>query len=50
LLLEQRRGLYAEADLRIVVSDLDTPADIVEKILTAIPTVIKDVYTERNNN
>lgn len=50
LLLEQRRGLYAEADLRIVVSDLDTPADIVEKILTAIPTVIKDFHPERENN
>ena len=50
LLLEQRRGLYAEADIRIVVSDLDTPTDIVEKILTAIPTVIKDFHPERDHN
>jgi shikimate kinase len=41
LLLEQRRGLYTEADLRVTISDLDTPASIVEKILAEIPTVIK---------
>jgi shikimate kinase len=50
LLLEQRRALYAEADIHIIISDLDTPAQIVEKILTAIPTVIKQRHPESDNN
>jgi shikimate kinase len=50
LLLEQRRVLYAEADIHIIISDLDTPTQIVEKILTAIPTVIKQRHPESDNN
>jgi shikimate kinase len=40
-LLEQRRNLYAEADLRIPVSANDTPEQIASRILAEIPTVLK---------
>lgn len=40
-LLEQRRSLYAEADLHIRIAAEDTPEEIVARILAAIPTVLK---------
>lgn len=41
LLLEQRRSLYAQADLHIVIAAEQTPEEIVEQILKLIPTIIK---------
>jgi shikimate kinase len=49
-LLDQRRSLYAEADLHITITALDTPTSTVEKILTAIPTVIRKHQQQTNNN
>lgn len=40
-ILDQRRNLYAEADLHIRISAEDTPEQIVSRIITAIPTVLK---------
>ncbi|MCA1991591.1 MAG: shikimate kinase [Coleofasciculus sp. S288] len=40
-LLDQRRNLYAEADLRIPVNTSDTPEAIASRIIADIPTVIK---------
>jgi shikimate kinase len=37
----QRRDRYAEADLHLPISLSETPAEIVDRILTAIPTVLK---------
>lgn len=40
-LLEQRRSLYSLADLHIKIAR-QTPSEVVEEILQAIPTVLKD--------
>ncbi|NEP58558.1 MAG: shikimate kinase [Symploca sp. SIO2G7] len=40
-LLEQRRSLYAEADLHIRISASETPEQIASQIVTQIPTVLK---------
>ena len=40
-ILEQRRGLYAEADLHIRIDARDTPEQIASQIVTQIPTVLK---------
>ena len=40
-LSEQRQPLYAQADLRITPSSEETPEQIVTRVLTAIPTVLK---------
>ena len=40
-ILEQRRGLYAEADLHIRIDAKETPEQIASKIVTQIPTVLK---------
>lgn len=40
-ILDQRRNLYAEADLHIRISAEDTPEQIVSRIITEIPTVLK---------
>lgn len=40
-ILDQRRNLYAEADLQIPIRADDTPEQIVSRIITEIPTVIK---------
>lgn len=40
-LLDQRRSLYAEADLHIRISADDTPEQITSRIITEIPTVLK---------
>jgi shikimate kinase len=40
-LLEQRQPLYSQADLRITIAEGDTPAEIVTKIIEAIPSVLK---------
>lgn len=40
-LLDQRRSLYAQADLQIVCSLEDTPEQLATRILEQIPTVLK---------
>jgi shikimate kinase len=40
-LLEQRQALYNQADLRISVSEGETPSQIATRVLEAIPTVLK---------
>lgn len=40
-LLEQRQPLYAQADLRVSVSDEETPEQIATRVLEEIPTVLK---------
>jgi shikimate kinase len=40
-LLQERTPLYSQADLRITVSAEDTPEQIVQRIINAIPTVLK---------
>lgn len=44
-ILNQRESIYAESDLRINVAETDTPEAVKEKILAAIPTVIKPELT-----
>ncbi|GFE69745.1 shikimate kinase [Chroococcus sp. FPU101] len=39
-LMEQRRSLYAEADLHISIENAQTPEEIVNQIVTTLPTVI----------
>ncbi|NEP12892.1 MAG: shikimate kinase [Symploca sp. SIO2C1] len=45
-ILEQRRSLYAEADLHIRINGSDTPEQIASTIVTQIPTVLKSNSTE----
>lgn len=40
-ILDQRKNLYAEADLHIRISADDTPEQIVARIIAEIPTVLK---------
>jgi shikimate kinase len=40
-ILSERRHRYAQADLHILIDRSLTPAEIVDRILTAIPTVLK---------
>lgn len=40
-LLQQRQPLYAQADLRIAVDELDTPEQIATLTLEKIPTILK---------
>lgn len=40
-LLDQRKNLYAEADLHIRINADDTPEQIVSRIIAEIPTVLK---------
>ncbi len=40
-LLEQRRSLYAQSDLQIMIDEEKTPDDIVDQILELVPTVIQ---------
>jgi shikimate kinase len=41
LLQEQRQALYNQADLRISVSEEETPEQVAMKVLEAIPSVLK---------
>lgn len=41
LLLQQRRSLYNQADLRIEVSGEETASQIAARVITEIPTVLK---------
>ena len=40
-LLEERQPLYSQADLHITVDEGDTPEQIANKVMTAIPKVLK---------
>jgi shikimate kinase len=40
-LLDQRRSLYGEADLRIPLNASDTPEEIASRIISEIPDVLK---------
>jgi len=40
-LFAERKSLYAQADLRIAISEGETPQQIVVRMLEAIPTVLK---------
>ncbi|MGC9526156.1 MAG: shikimate kinase [Limnospira sp.] len=40
-ILEQRRSRYAQADLSFTIENDDTPEEIVERILTRIPKILK---------
>ena len=40
-LLEQRSGLYAQADLRIITENGQTPEETLKQLLEKIPTVLK---------
>jgi shikimate kinase len=40
-LLEQRQPLYAQADLRITITEGETPEEISTRVLEAIPSVLK---------
>lgn len=45
-LLEQRRSLYAQADLHIRINAGDTPEQISSQVIAQIPTVLKSNSTE----
>ena len=49
-LLDQRRSLYAEADLRIVVNAGDTPEELASRVLTQIPSVLKSAGNPHERN
>ncbi|MFN6541065.1 MAG: shikimate kinase [Nostoc sp. EkiNYC01] len=40
-LLEQRRSLYAQADIRIAIVQGETPEQIATRVIEAIPSVLK---------
>ena len=45
-LLAERRALYAEADLTVVIQQ-ETPAEVADGILQLLPTLLKDPTTSR---
>lgn len=47
-LLEQRRSLYAQADLRIAVAGGDTPEQVAARVIEAIPSVLKSPQNPDN--
>ncbi|MCX7595695.1 MAG: shikimate kinase [Fischerella sp.] len=47
-LLKQRQPLYAQADLRITVSEGETPEQITTRVLEAIPSVLKQPVSPPN--
>lgn len=49
-LLEQRRSLYAQADLHIPVNAEDTPEEITERVISLIPTVLKSLPADTSAN
>jgi shikimate kinase len=46
-LLEQRQSLYAQADLRITVSEDETPEQVATRVIEAIPSVLKPKIAPR---
>ncbi|MFK0731632.1 MAG: shikimate kinase [Gloeotrichia echinulata GP01] len=49
-LLEQRQPLYSQADLRITVSEGETPEAIAHKVIEAIPSVLKSTVFHQNGS
>jgi shikimate kinase len=49
-LLDQRRKLYAEADLHIPIKGSDTPEQLVSQIITEIPKVLKPTGSEPSSS
>ena len=47
-LLAERRPLYAEADLTVVIQQ-ETPAEVADGILQLLPTLLKDPTTSRRD-
>ena len=47
-LLAERRPLYAEADLTVVINE-ETPAEVADGILQLLPTLLKDPTTSRRD-
>ena len=47
-LLAERRALYAEADLTVVIQQ-ETPAEVADGILQLLPTLLKDPTTSRRD-
>lgn len=43
LLLQERRSLYAQADLEISVAATDTPEQVVDRVLAEIPGILKPI-------
>lgn len=43
LLLQERRSLYAQADLEIAVAATDTPEQVVDRVLAEIPGILKPI-------
>lgn len=41
-LLAQRQPLYSQADLHLTITEVETPEQIVTRLITAIPSVLKD--------
>lgn len=48
-LLEQRKPLYKQADLRITVQAEETPEQTAARIIEAIPSVLKPQVSQANN-
>lgn len=48
-LLEERRSLYAEADLHVSINGSDTPEQLTSRIIGEIPTVLKSAKVELSN-
>ena len=47
-LLNERRPLYAEADLTVVIND-ETPDDVADGILQLLPSLLKDPTQRRTD-
>lgn len=43
LLLQERRSLYAQADLEISVAATDTPEQVVDRVLAEMPGILKPI-------
>lgn len=50
MLLDQRRSLYAEADLRILINGSETPEQLGSRIIAEIPTVLKSLAVEPSSS
>lgn len=48
-LIEQRQPLYSQADLHIPITEVETPKQIVTRIVSAIPLVLKTQDTPSQN-
>ncbi|HEY9598531.1 MAG TPA: shikimate kinase, partial [Cyanophyceae cyanobacterium] len=48
-LLNQRRNLYAQADLHILIDATDTAEAIASRVIEAIPTVLKSTSQTPSN-